>query len=192
MTRHKIIVVARECVRQHYQTQRTQPDKTANNEKKNPNVNKYLNKANTVVAAVDSFIMIMRCDLTLRSIWFSFELLLCSMGRLARPSLQYTWKKKEPIFKTKYIMQWTVNRMQVVMQRDPRAHTFILFSVRLIQSGRWCCTRVRTPYACTRSTAFNIVLTPHIMVSRCWLMVEWSSCFYLLITAVNGVMKIFS
>lgn len=91
MTRHKIIVVASECVRQHYQTQRTQPD---NNEKKNPNVNKYLNKANTVVAAVDSFIMIMRCDLTLRSIWFSFELLLCSMGRLAWPSLQYTWKKR--------------------------------------------------------------------------------------------------
>lgn len=96
----------------------------------------YLNNANTVVAAAaaavatvdDSFILIMRCDLALRSIWFLF-VVIRSIG-LLWPSL--LWKKGTNFQHTQNTHH-AMNRIQVVMQRDPRARIFISFSVCLIQ-----------------------------------------------------------
>lgn len=150
------------CVSSTSSTRHTEHSQTKRpTQKKNPNVNKYLNKANTVVAAVDSFIMIMRCDLMLRSIWFLFELLLCSMGRLSWPSQRYTCtKRKEPIFKTKYIMQWTGCKLWCSQIRV-RALFHFISSVRLIHSAdggvHACVLRMRV----RASTAFNAVLTLH-------------------------------
>lgn len=120
---------------------------------KNPNVNKYLNKANTVVAAVDSFIMIMRCDLTLRSIWFLFVVIVSDGSAIVAVAVD---EKKGTNFQDE--LHHAANTEQDASgdaARSACAHFFISFSVRLIHSadvGVHACVRRMRLRAVVRST----------------------------------------